>query len=120
MRIAKANNWKVSLPPQRCCGEPFSAIGNTEEAHRLARYNIDQLSGYKYIVAHCPSCLYGMKEYARDFAKMNDKVYEEKARALVKKLYDPAQFIMEVIGADKLQTAEERTQAKGHGPSLLP
>jgi len=28
---------KISLPPQRCCGEPFSAVGNLAEAHRLAR-----------------------------------------------------------------------------------
>ncbi len=106
IRIAKANHWKVSLPPQLCCGEPFSAIGNLEEAYRLARYNIDQLSGYTYVVAHCPSCLYSIKEYALDFARMGDHVYEEKARALVAKLYDPARFIMEALGADKLRKPE--------------
>jgi Fe-S oxidoreductase len=103
IKIAKENGWKISLPPQRCCGEPFSAVGNIEEAHRLARYNIDQLADFKYVIAHCPSCLYGMKEYVKDFAKMKDKVYEEKALALIKKLYEPAQFVMEVIGADKLK-----------------
>ncbi|MCE5266020.1 MAG: FAD-binding oxidoreductase [Deltaproteobacteria bacterium] len=103
INIAKQNGWKVSLPPQRCCGEPFSAVGNLAEAHKLARYNIDQLADFKYVIAHCPSCLYGIKEYAKDFARMKDKVYEEKALALIKKLYEPAQFVMEVIGADKLK-----------------
>jgi FAD/FMN-containing dehydrogenase/Fe-S oxidoreductase len=102
IRIAKKNGWKISLPSQRCCGEPFSAVGNLAEAHRLARYNIDQLADYRHVIAFCPSCLYGIKEYAKDFARMNDKAYEEKANALVKKLYEPAQFMMEVIGADHL------------------
>ncbi len=102
IRIAKRNHWKMSLPSQRCCGEPFSAVGNLAEAHRLARYNIDQLADYKYVVAFCPSCLYGIKEYAKDFGRMKDKAYEEKSNALIKKLYEPAQFMMEVIGADHM------------------
>ena len=36
--------------------------------------------------------------------RMKDNVYEEKAKKLVKKLYDPGQFMMEVIGPDKLRT----------------
>ncbi|MCX5822147.1 MAG: DUF4147 domain-containing protein [Deltaproteobacteria bacterium] len=112
IRIAKCNHWQVSLPPQRCGGEPFSAIGNIEESHRLARYNIDQLSGYKYIIAHCPSCLYGVKEYAKDFTKMKDEVYEKKARALINKLYEPAQFIMEVIGVDHLMLPKKDLRRK--------
>jgi glycolate oxidase iron-sulfur subunit len=112
IRIAKNNSWKVALPPQRCCGEPFSAIGNIKESHKLARYNIDHLLGYKYIVAHCPSCLYGMKEYAKDFAKLKDEVYEKKARALINKLYEPAQFIMEVIGVDHLMLPKKELRRK--------
>lgn len=104
IRIARHNDWKISLPRQSCCGEPFGAAGSLEEYHRLARYNIDQLSDYKYVIAQCPSCLYGIKEYANDFAKLKDKVYEEKARKLVKKLYDPGQFVMEVMGPDKLKS----------------
>ena len=116
IRIAKSNHWKISLPPQRCCGEPFSAYGNIEESHRLARYNIDQLLDYRYIIVHCPSCLYGFKEYAKDFAKLKDKVYEEKARAIIKKLFDPGQFIMEVIGPDhlKLPTREFKQKVTVH------
>ncbi len=103
LRIAHENGWKISLPPQRCCGEPFIAAGNIDEAHRLARYNIDSLLDYIYIVVHCPSCLLGIKEYAEHFARIKDKVYQEKALALVGKLYGPAQFIMEVIGADRMK-----------------
>jgi len=112
IRIAKSNNWKISLPSQRCCGEPFSAVGNLAEAHRLARYNIDQLADYKYVIAFCPSCLYGIKEYAKDFARMKDKVYEEKANALIKKLYEPAQFMMEVIGADHMAKPKKELKRK--------
>ena len=51
------------MPQQRCCGEPFAAFGNAEEALRFARYNVDHLLPYKYIVAHCPSCIIGFKDY---------------------------------------------------------
>jgi glycolate oxidase iron-sulfur subunit len=53
-----------------------------------------------------------MKEYAKDFARMKDKVYEEKALALIKKLYEPAQFVMEVIGADKLKKPSKKLGKK--------
>ena len=112
IRIAKKNHWKISLPSQRCCGEPFSAVGNLVEAHRLARYNIDQFADYKYVIAFCPSCLYGIKEYAKDFAQMKDKVYEEKANVLIGKLYEPAQFMMEVIGADQMIKPEKALKGK--------
>jgi glycerate-2-kinase/FAD/FMN-containing dehydrogenase/Fe-S oxidoreductase len=112
INIARHNNWRVSLPSQCCCGEPFGSYGHIEEYHRLARYNIDQLLDYKYIIAQCPSCIYGIKEYANDFAKVNDKVYEEKARKLVKKLFDPGQFIMEVIGPDKLRPRTRELKQK--------
>jgi len=112
IRIARSNHWKISLPAQRCCGEPFSAAGNLSEAHRLARYNIDRLGDYKYVIAFCPSCLYGIKEYAKDFAQMKDTVYEEKAKALIKKLYEPAQFMMEVIGADHIAKPQKALNRK--------
>jgi len=111
IRIAKSNGWKISLPSQRCCGEPFSAAGNLAESHRLARYNIDQLADYRYVIAFCPSCLYGIKEYSKDFRMMNDKLYEGKASDLIKRLYDPARFMMEVIGPDHLaKPGEDRKQ----------
>jgi glycerate-2-kinase/FAD/FMN-containing dehydrogenase/Fe-S oxidoreductase len=112
INIARHNDWKMSLPPERCCGEPFAAAGNTEEYYRLARYNIDQLLGYKYVVAHCPSCLIAFKEYAKDFARIKDTVYEQKAQTLVGKLYDPARFVMQVIGPDKLRPGKNGTKQK--------
>jgi FAD/FMN-containing dehydrogenase/Fe-S oxidoreductase len=112
INIARHNNWKVSLPTQRCCGEPFAAQGNVEEYHRLARYNIDQLLDYKYIIAHCPSCILGFKEYAKDFDRIKDKAYEKKAQALVEKIFEPAQFIMEVIGPDNLKPPTRELKQK--------
>ncbi len=112
INIARHNNWKVALPPQRCCGEPFAAVGNTEEYHRLARYNIDQLSAYRIVVAHCPSCLLAFKEYARDFGCIGDAVYAQKAQEIVNKLYDPAQFIIKVIGPENLRPGKNETKQK--------
>jgi glycolate oxidase iron-sulfur subunit len=112
INIARHNDWKVSLPPQRCCGEPFAAAGNTEEYRRLARYNIDQLMDFKYIVAHCPSCLIAFKEYAKDLARAGDAAYEKKAQEIVNKLYDPAQFIMKAIGPDNLRPRTKETKQK--------
>ncbi|HOR00709.1 MAG TPA: DUF4147 domain-containing protein [Anaerolineae bacterium] len=107
INIARHNGWQVSLPPQTCCGEPFASFGNTEQYYRMARYNIDQLLPYKYVVAHCPSCILAFKELAKEFARLGDTAYEEKAKALVAKLYDPAQFIVKVIGVANLEPATQ-------------
>jgi len=112
INIAKHNNWNVSLPTQVCCGEPFAAMGNTKEYRTLARYNIDRFLDYKYIISHCPSCTLAFKEYARDFARINDEEYQKKAQTIVNKLYDPARFIMEVIGADKLKSPTTELKQK--------
>lgn len=112
INIARRNDWKISLPPQRCCGEPFAAAGNLEEYHRLARYNIDQLLDYRYVVAHCPSCIIAFREYAKDLARMGDTAYEKKAQELVKKLYDPARFIIEVVGPENLRPRKNGTRQK--------
>jgi glycolate oxidase iron-sulfur subunit len=112
INIARHNDWKVSLPPQRCCGEPFAAAGNAEEYLRLARYNIDQLVDFKYVVAHCPSCIIAFKEYAQDFARIGDTAYEQKALEIVNKLYDPAQFIIKIIGPDNLRPGKNGTKQK--------
>jgi glycerate-2-kinase/FAD/FMN-containing dehydrogenase/Fe-S oxidoreductase len=110
--VARKSGWNVSLPPQRCCGEPFMAAGNEKEYHRLARYNIDSLHEYKYIVAHCPTCLLAFKGYARDFARIGDTEYEKKALEIVNKVYDPARLIMEVIGPKNLKLGPKRIERK--------
>jgi glycolate oxidase iron-sulfur subunit len=112
INIARHNGWQVSLPPQRCCGEPFASVGNTEEYHRMGRYNIDQLLDYKYVIAHCPSCILAFKEFAKEMARAQDTVYEKKAQELVKKLYDPAQFITSVIGLDNMKPGANGTKQK--------
>ena len=112
LSIARHNGWKVSIPPQRCCGEPFAAAGNTDEYHKLARYNIDRLLPYKYVVAHCPSCLLGFKEVGKEFARIGDKEYEKKAKELVAKLYDPATFIVKVIGIENMKPATREIKRK--------
>ena len=43
---------------------------------------------------------------------MKDEVYEKKARALINKLYEPAQFIMEVIGVDHLMLPKKDLRRK--------
>lgn len=112
INVAKQNGWKVSLPPQLCCGEPFASFGNTEEYHRMARYNIDHLLPYKYVVAHCPSCILAFKELAKEFARLGDTAYEQKAKDLVAKLYDPAQLIVKVIGVENLKPATRPVERK--------
>jgi glycerate 2-kinase len=103
LTIAKHNGWKVSLPDQRCCGEPFAFFGNKEEAMRFARFNVDHLLPYKYIVAHCPSCIIGFKDYPKEFERAGDQEYQKKSEELVAKLYDPARFIVQVIGKGNLK-----------------
>ena len=112
IRIAQENGWKVSLPPSAAAASRSAPSGTSRRPTGLPGTTSTSSADYKYVIAHCPSCLYGIKEYAKDFARMKDKVYEEKARALIKKLYEPAQFIMEVIGADQLQKPAKELKKK--------
>jgi len=102
LAIAERNGWRVSLPPQRCCGEPFAALGNLEEHRALARYNIDQLADFQHVVTHCPSCKLAFAEYAKDFERIGDTVYAEKAHDLLERVSDPADYVMTVVGAEHL------------------
>ncbi len=112
LNIARHNGWKVSLPSQRCCGEPFAAAGNVEEYLKLARFNIDHLLPYKAIVAHCPSCIMAFREVAKEFARAGDTVYEEKAKQLARKFYDPGTYIVKVVGAASLKPATNAVPRK--------
>lgn len=112
LAVALHNDIRVSLPEVRCCGEPFAAVGNLDEYHRQARYNVDALAGYRHVVAHCPSCLLAFAEYAKDFARIGDTEYETKARELAARVMDPARYLFEVIGADRLARPRSGTPRK--------
>lgn len=112
LNIARHNGWQVSLPPQRCCGEPFASVGNIDEYHRMGRYNLDHLADFKYVIMHCPSCMLGFKEFAKEMAREGDTEYEQKALEVVKKLYDPAQFIVNVIGTANMKPGANGTKQK--------
>ena len=81
------------LPPSAIRRKPTGWPGTT----------LTSLLPFKYVVAHCPSCILGFKDYAKEFARAGDTVYQKKAEELVAKLYDPARFIMQVIGPDNLK-----------------
>ncbi|MDY0166075.1 MAG: DUF4147 domain-containing protein [Thermoguttaceae bacterium] len=110
--IAGHNGWRVSLPAERCCGEPFAAAGNMDEYLRLARYNIDLFHDYKYVVAHCPTCLLAFKEYATTFARIGDPVYERKARDVAGKCFDPARLILEELGSANMKAGTRAVRRK--------
>ncbi len=112
LNIARHNGWKVSFPDQRCCGEPFGAAGNVEQYHKLAKYNIDKLYDYKCIVAHCPSCILAFKEYAKDFAEIGETEYARKAKDIVAKLKEPAQYILEVVRKENLKKPAKKIARK--------
>jgi glycerol-3-phosphate dehydrogenase subunit C len=70
VQVLEANDFEVTLPPQRCCGIPMLGNGDFKGARKMALYNVPSLlhtihSGSD-IVFSSTSCGYMMKyEYSR-------------------------------------------------------
>ena len=92
----------VDFPPrQTCCGQPAYNSGFHRDAARLARYFIEVFEDSGVIVAPSGSCTYMIKEYyPKLFA--GDPVWESRARALSRRVFEFSQFLVDRLGVRDL------------------
>jgi len=98
--VLAANNIEVVTPKaQHCCGIPVIMNGDMETARKIARYNIDVLSGYECdaVVTHCGT---GIDAWVHHYPELlaDDAAYAEQARVLSAKAYDLSQYLVDVAG----------------------
>jgi glycolate oxidase iron-sulfur subunit len=93
-RVLARNGYDVVVPPsQGCCGALAVHAGEPEAGRRLARKNIDALSGPEFdaVVVNAAGCGAAMKEY--DFLLRDDPGYASPAREFVGRVKDATEFL---------------------------
>jgi len=91
VQVLEANGFKVTLPPQRCCGIPMLGNGDFKAARKMGLYNVpsflNAIRSGSDIIFSSTSCGYMMKyEYSRLLSI-------PKAEEVSQHLYDLFQFL---------------------------
>jgi glycolate dehydrogenase iron-sulfur subunit len=97
IRVLQKNGCEVVVPDdQTCCGALHVHAGETDEARKLARQNIDALlpAGYDAIITNAAGCGSTLKEY--DHLLAEDPAYAGRAKQFVDKVSDISEFLSRV------------------------
>lgn len=102
VEVLVANGYRVTVPPQTCCGALAHHAGETDITLDLARQNIDRMLSSEpeqdphWIVVNSAGCGSSMKEYGALLA--GDSIYAEKAKRFASKVVD----VMELLAKKPL------------------
>lgn len=96
MRLIARERIRVIFPPdQTCCGQPAYNSGYREEARRVARVQLDALTGDLPVVVPSASCAGMLKvHYPQLFAGTPDA---ERARTLAERVVELTDFLARVL-----------------------
>lgn len=97
IRVLQANGCEVTVPAgQTCCGALHVHSGLREEAHRLARRNIDAFleGGFDAIITNAAGCGSTLKEYGELLE--DDPAYAERAKRFASMTKDVTEFLASI------------------------
>lgn len=66
-----------------CCGFPVYCAGDIETAKKIAKRNIEVLSGYERIITGCATCVSGLRSYINMFEGEDKKKAEKVSSAVM-------------------------------------
>jgi heterodisulfide reductase subunit D len=94
-----------------CCGYPLLALGETEEARRLARHNVDRVRemGAARLVTTCPSCYHMWREIYPELVGLD----------LEAQIVHATELLAEALQAEKLPLGELSLRVTYHDPCDL-
>lgn len=94
---------RVEVPPtQTCCGQPAFNSGDRATTTDLARAFIAAFDGYDYVVAPSGSCTGMLHHYPELFAEGDP--WRERAEALKARAYEITGFLVDVLGAEPIDS----------------
>jgi L-lactate dehydrogenase complex protein LldE len=101
VRLLRHLGAGVDVPKgQTCCGQPAFNAGRRPEAKRMARHTLEVLDDADYVVLPSGSCAGMIRCFYPTLVRGN-----EVARSTVTdRTYELSQFIIEVLGVDRLGT----------------
>lgn len=93
---------EVDFPEkQTCCGQPPYNSGFHEEARRMARTLLDAFEGAEAVVSPSGSCTAMVRSYYPHL--FHGTPDEERARSLAGKTYELSEFLVDVLGVERLE-----------------
>ncbi|GGF99700.1 (Fe-S)-binding protein [Paenibacillus abyssi] len=102
VRILSDYGCDVDFPEaQTCCGQPAFNSGYQDEAREVARNLIRAFEHSDYVVSPSGSCT-GMVHHYYPYLFENEPEWKAKAEALVGKMYEFSQFLVQVLGVTDL------------------
>ncbi|MFS0723340.1 (Fe-S)-binding protein [Paenibacillus sp. 1P07SE] len=99
-RILTDYGCEVDFPEaQTCCGQPAFNSGYQDEAREVSRQLIRAFEHSDYVVSPSGSCT-GMVHHFYPYLFRDEPEWAAKAEALVGKMYEFSQFLVNVLGVD--------------------
>lgn len=117
VNVLVENDIEVVIPPgQQCCGTPVKVYGDLETARKLAKANVDEFAQYDVdaIITACPTCGMAWREEFKEV--LGDS---QKANELSTKVYDIAEYLVDVIDYDREDLGIVRSKVTYHDPCHL-
>ena len=115
MRLLRHLGVDVDFPEgQTCCGQPAFNAGHAAEARRMARHTLDVFAEPSYVVlpsGAAPACS------ARFYPELLPDADRERARDLAERTWELSQFLVRVLGVDRLGAGSGRAP-RGLPPRL--
>lgn len=104
VRLLRRHGVRVDFPPgQTCCGLPLFNSGYRREAARVARHAIPLFASSEHVVVPSGSCAFMVRaEYPHLFP--DDPAMAQAARTLAGKTYELSQFLVSVLGVERVET----------------
>ena len=116
VRLLRALGVEVDFPEgQTCCGQPAFNAGYWDEARPLAKRTLEVFEEAEYVVLPSGSCTSMVKNHYPELLPGN-----REALAMAEKTYELSQFLVRVLGVEKLgEGLKGRRVAYHHGCHAL-
>ena len=112
VRLLRHLDVTVDFPPgQTCCGQPAHNAGHVAEARRMARHTLDVFADAEYVVLPSGSCAGMVRHTYPDLLEGADA---DGARALARRTFELAQFLVQVLDVTELGRGLERRRVAYH------
>lgn len=102
VRLLRRLGLAVDFPlAQTCCGQPAFNAGFHSQARLVAQRHLALFAAYDYVVVPSGSCTAMLRIfYPELFAA--DPVYREQAESLAARTYELSEFLVKIVGVEKL------------------
>ncbi len=99
---------------QTCCGQPAFNSGYWRDAKPLARRTLRTFDGDRYVVVPSGSCASMLRVFYAELLEDEPDLLE-RAEALVPRVYEFSEFIVDVLGVTDLHPHPDLPPARGKG-----